>query len=177
MAPELRPLILYKGKMHIESHFRETLDACYVGTNSSRVMDTKVFNRIPREEISVIHNLSQERIDFRWTFLSSELRRLSPACTEHEKEIQVVVLSSGQTAFLQPVDKEVFGGVKQKWHMYLRDSRLDTSIDVSRHNFAAHIVKLWNLDFKPYSFNLGKTLPPKVTIVDLAICDQEPTTI
>ncbi|GAU91583.1 hypothetical protein RvY_03810 [Ramazzottius varieornatus] len=38
----LRPLILYKEKMHIESHFRDTHDACYNGTYYSGVMHTDV---------------------------------------------------------------------------------------------------------------------------------------
>ncbi|GAU87348.1 hypothetical protein RvY_00215 [Ramazzottius varieornatus] len=46
----LRPLILYKGKMHLESHFRETHDACYVGTNSSGVMDTEVLTEFLEKE-------------------------------------------------------------------------------------------------------------------------------
>ncbi|GAU94877.1 hypothetical protein RvY_06581 [Ramazzottius varieornatus] len=58
------------------------------------------------------------------------------ACMEHEKEIRVVALPSGQTTFFQPLDKEVFGGVKQKWHSYLRDSRIDITIDVSNSTFA-----------------------------------------
>ncbi|GAV05115.1 hypothetical protein RvY_15291 [Ramazzottius varieornatus] len=85
----LRPLILYRGKMHTESHFRDTHDACYVGTNSSGVMDTDVLTEFLEKE-----------------FLSS-IR-----CPK-------------------PLDKEVFGGVKQKWHSYLRDSRIDITIDVS----------------------------------------------
>ncbi|GAV01471.1 hypothetical protein RvY_12179 [Ramazzottius varieornatus] len=46
----LRPLILYKGKMHIGSHFRDTPDACYVGTNSSGVMDTDVLTEFLEKE-------------------------------------------------------------------------------------------------------------------------------
>ncbi|GAV01848.1 hypothetical protein RvY_12492 [Ramazzottius varieornatus] len=46
----LCPLILYKGKMHIESHFRDTHDACYIGTNSSGVMDTDVLTEFLEKE-------------------------------------------------------------------------------------------------------------------------------
>ncbi|GAU92014.1 hypothetical protein RvY_04164 [Ramazzottius varieornatus] len=35
----LRALILYKGKMHIESHFADTNDEFFLSTNSSGVMD------------------------------------------------------------------------------------------------------------------------------------------
>ncbi|GAV03707.1 hypothetical protein RvY_14096 [Ramazzottius varieornatus] len=158
----LRPLILYKGKMHIESHFRDTRDACYIGTSSSGVMDTDVLTEFLEKEF-----LSSITCPKNVLFCDGHSSHLScipflVACMEHEKEIRVVVLLSGQTAFLQPLDKEVFGGVKQKWHSYLRDSRLDTTIDVSRTNFPAHIVKLWRPDCPPYSFNLGKNLLAKV---------------
>ncbi|GAV08458.1 hypothetical protein RvY_18142 [Ramazzottius varieornatus] len=127
----LRPLILYKGKMHLESHFRETHDACYVGTNSSGVMDTEVLTEFLEKEF--LSSITCPKNVLIFDGHSSHLSCIAflLACMEHEKEIQVVVLPSGQTAFLQPLDKEVFGGVKQKWHMYLRDSRVDTSIDVS----------------------------------------------
>ena len=52
-------------------------------------------------------------------------------CLQHEKEVEVVCLPAEQTAFLQPLDKKVFGGVKQKWRGYLQESRLDPTIDVS----------------------------------------------
>lgn len=48
----LRPLILYKGKMHIESHFTDTNDECFLSTNSSGGMDPFVLHDHLEKELS-----------------------------------------------------------------------------------------------------------------------------
>ncbi|GAU98096.1 hypothetical protein RvY_09285 [Ramazzottius varieornatus] len=110
----LRPLILYKGKMHVESHFADTNDECFLSTNSSGVMDQFVLHDYLVKE---------------WSTSITTHKFLAACMNNSEKEIEAMCLPSGQTAFLQPLDRKVFGGVKQKWTKYLQDSRLDTSVD------------------------------------------------
>ena len=37
-----RPLVVYKGKTHIASHFKDTNNGCYMSTNSSGFMDAEI---------------------------------------------------------------------------------------------------------------------------------------
>ena len=46
----LRPLILYKGKTHIASHFKDTNNACWLSTNSSGFMDAQVLQEYLEKE-------------------------------------------------------------------------------------------------------------------------------
>ena len=46
----LRPLILYKGKTHIASHFQDTNNACWLSTNSSGFMDAQVLQEYLEKE-------------------------------------------------------------------------------------------------------------------------------
>ena len=46
----LRPLIIYKGKTHIYSHFKNTDDKCYLRTNSSGFMDCDILTDYMEKE-------------------------------------------------------------------------------------------------------------------------------
>ena len=46
----LRPLILYKGKTHIASHFKNINNACWLSTNSSGFMDAQVLQEYLEKE-------------------------------------------------------------------------------------------------------------------------------
>ncbi|GAU92628.1 hypothetical protein RvY_04683 [Ramazzottius varieornatus] len=126
----LRPLILYKGKMHIESHFADTNDESFLSTNSSGVMNPFVLHDYLEKEWSTSITTHKNVLFFDGHTSHLNCIQFLAACMNiSEKEIEVMCLPSGQTAFLQPLDKKVFGGVKQKWTKYLQDSRLDTSVD------------------------------------------------
>ncbi|GAU91743.1 hypothetical protein RvY_03942 [Ramazzottius varieornatus] len=117
----LRPLILYKGKIHIESHFRDTHDTCYIGTNSSGVMDTEVLTDFLGNEF-----LSSSTCPKNVLFCDEHSSHLScipflVACVEHDKK-------SGWS-FLHLARQ-------------LSDSRWIRRCSVSRHDVPAHIVKL-----------------------------------
>ncbi|GAU89115.1 hypothetical protein RvY_01706 [Ramazzottius varieornatus] len=150
----LLPLILYKGKMHIESHFADTNDECFLSTNSSGVMDPFVLHDYLEKEwsTSITNNKNVLFVDGHSSHLNC-IQFLAACMNNSEKEIEFMCLPSGQTAFLQPLDRKVFGGVKQKWTKYLQDSWLDTSVDVTKRDFPSHIVKLWKPDFWVHSFN------------------------
>ncbi|GAV03904.1 hypothetical protein RvY_14269 [Ramazzottius varieornatus] len=138
----LRPLILYSDKLHIESHFDETDDQCFLSTNASGVMDTFVLTDYLEKEW--LPSLTCEKNILFYDGHSSHLNCLALLAACMERSIEVVSLPSGQTSCLQPLGKKVFGGVKQKWRQYLQDSRMNTDIDAP--------------NASPYSFNLGGPL-------------------
>ena len=47
----LRPLILYKGKTHIASHFKDTNNGCYLSTNSSGFMHAEILQEYLEKEL------------------------------------------------------------------------------------------------------------------------------
>ena len=149
----LRPLTLYKGKTHIASHFEDTNNACWLSTNSSGFMDVQVLQEYLEKEF--LPSLTSSKVTARHStvfvarltivkclllqnvlFLDGHSSHVNCvglflACMKQDKEVEVVCLLVGKTAFLQPLDKKVFGGVKQKWTKYLQESRLDAFLDVS----------------------------------------------
>ncbi|GAV00573.1 hypothetical protein RvY_11400 [Ramazzottius varieornatus] len=127
----LRPLILYSGKLHIESHFDEIDDQCFLSTNASGVMDTFVLTDYLEKEW--LPSLTCEKNILFYDGHCSHLNCLALLAACMERSIEVVCLPSGQTSCLQPLDKKVFGGVKQKWRQYLQDSRMNTDIDSNRY--------------------------------------------
>ncbi|XP_055357049.1 uncharacterized protein LOC129602107 [Paramacrobiotus metropolitanus] len=136
----LRTLILFDGKVFLTSHFHETSNRCHIGFNSSGVMDNATFTSYIREE--VIPRMTAEKLTTiflicsTWNFLSE--------CVKSDKEISVVILPSGQTGKLQPMDLRVFGPLKKYWRDYLRKLTLTPTEEVTKQNFAAHFVKNWD---------------------------------
>ena len=47
----LRPLVLYDGKLHLESMYEGTADKIYVAVNESGMMDPAIFMKYFEEEI------------------------------------------------------------------------------------------------------------------------------
>ncbi|XP_055344557.1 uncharacterized protein LOC129592525 [Paramacrobiotus metropolitanus] len=140
----LRPLILFDGKVVLASRFEGTDDKCYIGFNSSGVMDNSTFTSYIREEVipkmtaakNVIFLDGHSSHMFNLEFLSE--------CMKSDKDITVVILPSGQTGKLQPMDIKVYGPVKKYWRDYLRQMTLIPTEEVTKQNFARHIVEKWN---------------------------------
>ncbi|XP_055330408.1 uncharacterized protein LOC129582820 [Paramacrobiotus metropolitanus] len=65
-------------------------------------------------------------------------------CMKSDKDITVVILPSGQTGKLQPMDLKVYGPVKKYWRDYLRLMTLIAEEEVNKQNFARHLVKKWD---------------------------------
>ncbi|XP_055356532.1 uncharacterized protein LOC129601694 [Paramacrobiotus metropolitanus] len=140
----LRPLILFDGKVFLASRFDGTDDRCHMGFNSSGVMDNSTFTSYIREEVipkmtaakNVIFLDGHSSHMFNLEFLSE--------CMKSDKDITVVILPSGQTGKLQPMDLKVYGPVKKYWRDYLRLMTLIAEEEVNKQNFARHLVKKWD---------------------------------
>ncbi|XP_055357290.1 uncharacterized protein LOC129602316 [Paramacrobiotus metropolitanus] len=65
-------------------------------------------------------------------------------CMKSDKDITVVILPSGQTGKLQPMDLKVYGPVKKYRRDYLRLMTLIAEEEVNKQNFARHLVKKWD---------------------------------
>ncbi|GAU96001.1 hypothetical protein RvY_07511 [Ramazzottius varieornatus] len=160
----LRPLVLYDGKVQLESMHRGTDDKLYVAVNDSGTMDADVLTDYFRKE--VIPNMTaQKNIVFMDGHHSHVLNvQLFTLCEKSEKDIQLVCLPSGQTHHLQPLDCCVFSGVKSDWTHYKNLRRVDPDFEISRRTFSGHMALLctplahkFSFDFESVKAGFRKT--------------------
>ncbi|XP_055349060.1 uncharacterized protein LOC129595950 [Paramacrobiotus metropolitanus] len=136
----MRPLILFDGKVMMASRLDGTDDRCYVGVNNSGIMDTETFVNYLRRVVIPAMTADKNVIfldGHSFHMLNDEFIH---ECLMSEKDITVVILPSGQTDKLQPMDIKVFGPVKKYWRDYLRLQPLLLDEAISKQNFAKHLM-------------------------------------
>ncbi|GAV06360.1 hypothetical protein RvY_16369 [Ramazzottius varieornatus] len=84
----LRPLILYSGKLHIESHFDETDDQCFLSTNASGVMDTFVLTDYLEKEW--LPSLTSDRTPFSSDVLRATVDPNLPVDEDEDEDQEVI---------------------------------------------------------------------------------------
>ncbi|GAV02619.1 hypothetical protein RvY_13160 [Ramazzottius varieornatus] len=134
---QLKCMALYAGKVHVQSRL----------VNASGYMDQVHFaNYIKTELFHAVTELENVVfVDGHFSHVKNLLlvRYCKELYEKTAKQVEIFCLPTGQTNHLQPFDVSVFGGIKKKWRMNLRDRRTVKGGIVTKDTLLCHIVKLW----------------------------------
>ncbi|XP_055346321.1 uncharacterized protein LOC129593862 [Paramacrobiotus metropolitanus] len=145
----LRPLALFAGVEHLDSHIAEAGDNYCVAYNTSGELDPKIFADYVRKEI--FPNMeAQKNIIFVDGYQFSHLDNLEllMECAASDKDMKVVCLPPARPRYRRPLDIGAFGAVKERCRHYLHSASMQLSAAADKQSFALHLVELLNLENK-----------------------------